>query len=69
MKTELFILGLLSIIIYCLYQLARNEKVYKIRINWINKNDPRLDKYTYEDMFRPSFKNWFGLKFPKESDF
>ena len=71
MKTILFIiLGILVLaLIYCFYQLARNQKVYKIRINWIIKNDPRWDKHTYDDMFKPSLKNWFGLKFPNEKDF
>lgn len=68
MKTTLFII-LVLVLIYCVYQLIRNQKVYEIRLGWINKGDPRFDKYTYEDMVNPSFKNWLGLKFPNENDF
>ena len=74
METTLsIILGILGIMvlasIYCFYQLARNQKVYEIRVDWINENDPRRDKYTYDYMFNPSFRNWLGLKFPSKSDF
>jgi hypothetical protein len=67
METLLIILVLA--LIYCFYQLARNKKVYDIRMDWIKENDPRWDKYTYDYMFKPSFRNWFGLKFPIKSDF
>lgn len=71
MKIILFIIlgSPILLLIYCIYQLMRNQKVYKIRIYWIIKNDPRYDKYTYDDMFKPNLKNWFGLKFPNENDF
>lgn len=71
METTLFIiLGILVLgIIYCFYQLARNQKVYEIRTDWVNEDDPRWDKYTYDYMFNPSFRNWLGLKFPSKSDF
>ena len=66
----LIILGVLVLaLIYCFYQLARNQKVYEIRIDWVNEDDPRWSKYTYDYMFNPSFRNWLGLKFPSKSDF
>lgn len=67
MKTITIILVL--VIIYGFYQLARNQKVYRIRINWIKDKDFRFYKYTYNDMFEPSLKNWLGFKFPSESDY
>ena len=59
METILFIIlgSPVLVLIYCIYQLKRNQKVYEIRTNWINKNDPRWYKYTYDDMFMPNFKN------------
>ena len=71
MKTTLLIiLGILVLaLIYFFYQLARNQKVYEIRVEWRNENDPRWYKYTYDYMFKPSFRNWLGLKFPSKSDF
>ena len=54
---------------YCFYQIARTEKVYKIRINWIDTKDSRYPKYTYNEMFIPSPSNWFGLKYPNDSQF
>ena len=66
----LIILGILVLaLIYCFYQLARNQKVYEIRQEWIITNSPKRDKYTYDYMFNPSFRNWLGLKFPSKSDF
>ena len=74
METTLsIILGILGIsvlvLFYFFYQLVRNQKVYEIRIDWINEDDPRRHKYTYEYMITPSFRNWLGLKFPSKSDF
>lgn len=60
---------LVLVIIYFFYQLARNQKVFKIRMNWIITNNPKFYKYTYDYMFEPGFRNWLGLKFPSESDF
>lgn len=71
METTLsIILGFLVLaLIYCFYQLARNQKVYEIRADWINEDGPRWYRYTYDYMFTPSFRNWLGLKFPSKSDF
>lgn len=55
--------------LYVFYQLARNKKIYKIRTHWRRKYDPRIEMYSYEYMFNPSFKNWLGFKFPNENDF
>ena len=56
-------------LIYCSYQLARNEKVYKIRRDWILTDNPNWSTHTYDYMFNPSHKNLWGLKFPSESDY
>lgn len=56
-------------IVYCSYQLKRNDAVYKIRKNWIKRKDPRHDTYSYDYMFDPNRINWFGLKFPKDEHF
>lgn len=56
-------------LIYCFYQFVRSNEVYKIRITWIDNSDPRWDNYTYDEMFLPNLRNWFGLKFPRDSDF
>jgi len=55
--------------VYCIYQLFRNSKVYKIRYKWIHSDDTRWDLYSYDFMFDPSKHNLYGLKFPKDSDF
>lgn len=68
METVVLII-LAVIVINFFYQLARNKKVYRIRIDWIKDNDSRFYKYTYDDMFEPSLNNWFGIKFPSKSDF
>ena len=59
----------LVVFIYGVYQLIRNSKVYKIRQKWIETDDNRLHKYSYDYMFDPSKHNWFGLKFPTEKAF
>lgn len=59
------ILGLL----YCTYQLIRNAMVYKIRVKWIYSNDKRYYKYSYDYMFEPHKRNWYGLKLPFDSSF
>ena len=51
------------------YQLSRNEKVYKIREKWIDSGDYRRYKYSYDEMFKASGSNLFGLKYPNEKDF
>lgn len=56
--------------IYCIYQLIRNEVVCRILMKWIKDSDDRFYKYDYnDDMFYPSKSNWYGLKFPLDKDF
>lgn len=57
------------VFIYGFYQFARNDKIYAIKIKWINNKEQKNDKYSYNYMFGPSKHNWYGLKFPAESDF
>jgi hypothetical protein len=47
-------------------QLQRNEQVYRIRMQWIDNNDPRHEQYTYEEMFTASWKTWWGMRWPKD---
>lgn len=51
------------------HELLRNNEVYHIRTKWIETSDNRHSKYTYQDMYLPSGDNWYGLKFPRDSDF
>lgn len=64
-------IGLLTLLllIYCFYQLLRNQLVYKIRIKWIEKDDDRYYKYSYSKMMTPNKSNWWGLKYPKDKHF
>ena len=57
------------ILVWALFGLVRNNRVYNIRIKWINTTDKRHDKYTYDSMLKINRKNWFGWKLPKDSDF
>ena len=59
----------LSACFYLIFQSYRNNQVYEIRLKWIHTSDLRYDQYSYNDMYMPSFKNIFGLKSPKESNF
>lgn len=73
MKIMLIISTILIVIfflmLYLIYQLARNNKVYLIRHDWISSNDRRYIDYTYNYMFDADKHNWYGLKYPKESHF
>ena len=71
MKTIAVILLFPSVLVfaYGVYQLIRNEFVYRIRAEWFKRDDKRWYKYSYDFMFEPSSHNWFGLKFPTEKDF
>jgi len=55
--------------VYGIYQILRNEKVFQIRVSWIENRDTRRQEYTYGEMFNPTMHNLFGLKFPNEKDF
>lgn len=61
-------IGLVAIL-YCIYQLGRNQEIFNIRIKWIDDDDLRHEKYTYESMLWPNRNNWFGLKYPKDKDY
>lgn len=71
MKTisEIFLFLSVLAFIYGVYQLIRNEFVYRIRIKWIEEDDIRWHNYSYDFMFNPSKHNWFGLKFPTDKAF
>ena len=54
---------------YCALYSYRNDKVYEIRMKWVEEGDERDEKYTYEYMLNPNLHNWFGFKIPKEEDY
>lgn len=54
---------------YIIFQMIRNTEVFMMRGKWLIDNDYRHVKYTYDEMFFPKVSNYFGLTFPKESDF
>lgn len=64
-----FVYFLWLMVIYCLYQLVRNEAVFNIRSKWINYDDLRWHYYSYDEMFKPNISNWFGLRFPRDKHF
>ena len=57
------------LIIYCTIQYMRNERTYVLRQVWSINAAPRYYEYTYWQIFKPSRRNWYGLKFPREDDF
>lgn len=67
MEAVLIILTLA--LLYCAYQLIRNQVVYEIRKKWIINDDKRIYKYTYDYMFVPRKENYFGLQYPREINF
>ena len=54
---------------YGIYQLFRNEKVFKIRMKWIETQDTRWHYFPYEYMLHPKKNNWFGFRFPKDEHY
>ncbi len=60
---------LVLLIFYCFYQLKRNKEVFNIRKKWIDTDDKRRYKFSYDCMFNPSKYNLYGLKYPNEEDF
>lgn len=64
----LIIFGVI-LIIYTIYQLFRNEEVFKIRVMWILTDDERWSRYSYKKMFDPNLDNWFGLRWPSDKNY
>ena len=64
-----FLVVLFLIQFYLIYQLERNYKVLKIRKKWYYNDNPKLKKYSFDEMLDPNKKNWFGFKYPNEKDF
>ena len=57
------------VLLYCYYQLCRNHTIFNIRNIWIDNDDDRWYKYTYDYMMDPKLNNWFGLKYPRDKDY
>ena len=43
--------------------------VFQIRVKWIESKDKRYYKYSFDYMFKPHKRNWYGLKLPFDSSF
>jgi len=56
-------------ILYVVYQIARIRKLYKIRVNWIETDDIRYTTTSYDEQVDPNKTNWYGFKWPKDSDY
>lgn len=73
MKTiiiEAVLIICLLVILYAVLQMIRNEMIYRIRKRWIEQdNYERWFSISYDAMWTPCRKNWFGLKLPKDKDF
>lgn len=73
METTVIAAIILAVLIiglaYLGYQLARNSAVFNIRLLWIDNDDPRWYKYSYDYMFNPKLDNWLGLKYPRDKDY
>ena len=53
-----------------IYQTKRSDKVFDIRLNWIGNGEwDKLRKYTWKYMYKPNKHNWYGIKYPKETDY
>lgn len=52
-----------------MYQLVRNATIFNIRGVWIKTRDNRWYTYSYQHMFAPKKSNWYGLKYPTDSDY
>lgn len=63
-----FTFGLIGFI-YCMYQIARIDKIWWIRMDWNYLSDKRFFKYSIDEMLDINKKNWFGLKWPMDKDF
>ena len=57
------------VFLYLIYQLIREEMVFQIRVKWIESKDKRYYKYSFDYMFKPHKRNWYGLKLPFDSSF
>jgi hypothetical protein len=65
MEGLLIIIALQVVNLYCIYQVARADKIQSIMNGWfINNTWP--DGFDVYDVLRPSLKNWFGLKWPSD---
>ena len=60
---------ILLLVIYIVIQVERIGRVNDIMYDWCMKRDNRRFRYSIDSMMKPSIKNWFGFKFPKDEDF
>lgn len=57
------------LVIYIVIQAERIGRVNDIMYDWYMKRDNRRFRHSIDSMMKPSIKNWFGFKFPKDEDF
>ena len=72
METNLiiFITSIALGTLYTSYQFARNNKVFEIRLKWIDtRQSNRLKRWSYDYIYKPKKSNWYGLKYPNEKDY
>jgi len=63
------LIAFVVILSFLLIQLKRNSAVFKIRTKWIDNNDNRHDKYSYEEMLDTGFFNRKSWRIPKDEDY
>jgi len=70
-KITLIVFACISVlsIIYCVYQLIRNEYTYKLVSKWTDQRSYKYSKYSYEYIMDAKMHNWYGLKFPRDKDY
>lgn len=55
---------------YLAYQRVRNEAVYNIKVKWLDNGEfERCRRNSYDHMYKPNLKNWFGLRWPREKNY
>jgi hypothetical protein len=55
---------------YIRFQLIRLYVIREFSLKWIEEKQlERLQKHPINVIFEPCLKNWYGLKYPKESDY
>ncbi len=66
----IFALGYFSFITaYYGFQIIRNNKIHKIRKEWLESGDSRVFTYDYYNMVAPRKNNYFGFRIPQDSDY
>ncbi len=65
----MYLICMVVLFFYVVYQLLRNDAIFKLRVNWSLNSDERYGKYTYYGMFFPSLANWLGMRYPMDKHY